>query len=232
MGDLIRTIGADAATSKADRGRLAANLQPCHASMQGLSTGVRADSFGTNHRIGRNVHSGFRRHHHRRGHVGPVPALPVARAGLAGARVRGRDRCRRHLVLEPLSRRALRFRKLFLRLFVFEGVAGGMGLVGAFRRPAGNAALSQSRRRQVRPAPRHQFRSRVTAAVYERGHAELDHHAGGRQPIQRALPDHRDRSALDPHPAADRGARRFRASPSTPRDGRRSRWISPASASP
>jgi monoamine oxidase len=30
---------------------------------------------------------------------------------------------------------------------------GGMGLVGTFRLPAGNAALYQLRRRQVRPAP-------------------------------------------------------------------------------
>ena len=37
--------------------------------------------------------------------------------------------------LEPLSRRPLRFRKLDLRLFVFEGVDAGMGLEGAFLPP-------------------------------------------------------------------------------------------------
>ena len=176
---------------------------------------------------------GFRRHHHRRGHVGPVPALPVARTGFAGAGVRGRHRCRRHLVLEPLSRRALRFRKLFLRLFVLEGVAGGMGLVGAFCRPAGNAALSQSRRRQVRSAPRYPVSQPGHGGDLRGGDAELDRHARGRQPIPHALPDHRDRPAVDPHPAAHRGARQFQGrSPSTPRDGRTSRSISPASASP
>ena len=55
--------------------------------------------------------------------------------------------------LEPLSGRALRFRKLFLQLLVLAGAAGGMELVGAFLRPAGDAALSQPCRRQVRPAP-------------------------------------------------------------------------------
>ncbi len=35
------------------------------------------------------------------------------------------------------------------------GAAGGVELVRAFRRPAGDAALPQPRRRQVRPAPRH-----------------------------------------------------------------------------
>ena len=51
--------------------------------------------------------------------------------GMRGARVRGRHRRRRHLVLEPLSRRALRFRKLFLQLLVLAGTAGGMGLVAS-----------------------------------------------------------------------------------------------------
>ena len=77
-----------------------------------------------------------------------------------------------------------------------------------------------------------QFRSRVTAAHYDEDDAKLGHHAGGRQPLQLALPDHRDRTAVDADPAADRGRDRFQGrSPSTPRDGRRSRWISPASAS-
>ena len=42
---------------------------------------------------------------------------------------------RRHLVLEPLSWRPLRFRKLDLWLFVFQGVDAGMGLEGAFLPP-------------------------------------------------------------------------------------------------
>jgi glycine/D-amino acid oxidase-like deaminating enzyme len=40
------------------------------------------------------------------------------------------------LVLEPLSWRPLRFRKLDLRLFVFEGTDAGMGLERAFLPPA------------------------------------------------------------------------------------------------
>ena len=38
--------------------------------------------------------------------------------------------------LEPLSRRPLRFRKLDLRLFVFQGADAGLGLEGAFLPPA------------------------------------------------------------------------------------------------
>ena len=76
------------------------------------------------------------------GHVRPVSALRLRELGLtvrvfeAGTNVGGT------WVLEPLSGRALRFRKLVLRLLVFQGIAGGMGLVRAFRRGARNRALS------------------------------------------------------------------------------------------
>jgi hypothetical protein len=55
-----------------------------------------------------------------------APACPACTSSIAcansacGARVRGRHQCRRHLVLEPLSRRALRFRELFLRLLLLQ----------------------------------------------------------------------------------------------------------------
>ena len=85
-----------------------------------------------------------------------------------------------------------------------QELLAGMGLVGAFRRPAGNAALSQSCRRQVRPAPRHPVPQPGHGRHLGRGYAQLERHAAGRQPLPRALPDHRHRSALRPHPAADR----------------------------
>ena len=209
--------------------------------MRGLSTGARADSLqailepilGTNHKRGSDADSGLRRHHHRRGHVGPVPALPAARTRFSRARVRGRHRCRRHLVLEPLSRRALRFRKLFLRLFVLEGVAAGMGVVGAFCRPAGDAALSQLRRRQVRPAPRYPVSQPGDGGGLRRRLAELEHYARRRQPLRYAFPDYRDRARSRPRRCrGSRDATISRARRFTPRDGRRSPSISPASASP
>ena len=76
-----------------------------------------------------------------------------------------------------------------------------------------------------------QFRSRVAAANLGRRRAKLERRAARRQPIPRTLPDYRDRPALDADHAANRRASTaFRASPSTPRDGRMSRSISPASA--
>ena len=142
---------------KPSRDRLAANLQPCHASMRGLSTGARADSLGDP----------------KPQDAGATP-IPDFDAIIIGAGMSG---------LYQLYR----LRELGLRVRVFEagtdvggtwywnrypgarfdsesysygysfsqGAAGGMGLVRAFRRPAGDAALSQPRRRQVRPAPRH-----------------------------------------------------------------------------
>src|SRR6516225_6824496 len=61
---------------------------------------------------------GLRRDRHRRRDFRPVYALPLARIGHDRAGLRGRHECRRHLVLEPLSRRALRLRKLDIWLFL------------------------------------------------------------------------------------------------------------------
>ena len=89
------------------------------------------------------------------------------------------------------------------------GAAGGMELVGALRRPARDPALSQPRRRQVRPAPRHpvpQPRHRRPLAG-RRPHLGRD--AGGRQQPPRPLPDHRHRPALGADHAAHRGRRQL-----------------------
>src|SRR5215831_16998290 len=98
---------------------------------------------------------GLRRDRHRRRDFRPVYALPPARTGHDRAGLRGRHERWRHLVLEPLSRRALRFRKLDLWLFLFQGADGGMELEGALLPPARHAGIPELRRRQVRPTPGH-----------------------------------------------------------------------------
>ena len=98
--------------------------------------------------------------------------------GHDGARLRGRRRRRRHLVLEPLSRRALRLRELDLRLLLLRRAAAGMGLERAFLAPARDAALLQLRRRQVRPAPRHHVRQpRRVGALRRDGQRVGDRHS-------------------------------------------------------
>ena len=72
-----------------------------------------------------------------------------------GHRAGGRRRSRRHLVLEPLSRGALRFGELDLRLLLLARASGRMALEGALLRPAREPALPQPRCRQVRPAQVH-----------------------------------------------------------------------------
>src|SRR5215470_1530287 len=62
-----------------------------------------------------------------------------------GTGVRGRRNCRRHLVLEPLSRSPVRFRGLRLLLYLGQRAAAGMGMVGAVPGAAGNPALSGTR---------------------------------------------------------------------------------------
>jgi hypothetical protein len=84
-----------------------------------------------------------------------------------------------------------------------------MGVVRAFCRPAGDVALLQLCRRQIRSSPRYPVSQPGDGGRLRRGYKKLDHHAGGRQPLQFALPDYRDRAALHTHPAPDRGTRRF-----------------------
>src|SRR5258705_5250352 len=79
---------------------------------------------------------GLRRDRHRRRDFRHVYALPPARIGHDRAGLRGRYERRRHLVLEPLSRRAFRFRKLDLWLLLFQGADARMGLEGALLPPA------------------------------------------------------------------------------------------------
>ncbi len=74
-----------------------------------------------------------------------------------------------------------------------------------FCRPAGDAALSQPCRRQVRPAPRHSIPQPRHRRALPRGDAQLGRHRAGRQPLRRALPDHRHRPALGADHAAHRG---------------------------
>src|SRR5260370_6691727 len=98
---------------------------------------------------------GLRRDRHRRRDFRHVYALPPARTGHDRAGLRGRHERRRHLVLEPLSRRALRFSKLDLWLLLFQGADAGMGLEGALLPPARHAGIPELRRRQFRPTPGH-----------------------------------------------------------------------------
>src|SRR5713226_8112478 len=79
---------------------------------------------------------GLRRDRHRRRDFRLVYALPPARTGHDRAGLRSRHEPRRHLVLEPLSRCPLRFRKLDLWLLLFPGADAGMGLEGALLPPA------------------------------------------------------------------------------------------------
>src|ERR1043165_6032942 len=58
--------------------------------------------------------------HHRRRFLRHVHAAPATRARPLGARVRAGRGCRRHLVLEPLSGRALRRRERAVFLLVLR----------------------------------------------------------------------------------------------------------------
>ena len=83
----------------------------------------------------------------------------------------------RHLVLEPLPGRALRFRKPHLRLLVFAGASRRMALERAVCPSARDRALSQLCRRQIRPAARHPVQQPRHGGALPRRSSQLGTHA-------------------------------------------------------
>ena len=165
----------------------------------------------------------------RRGRVRHLPdqAAGRSRGGCAGAGCRPRSR--RNLVLEPLPRRAFRFRKLHLRLFVLEGAAQRVALEGAVLGAAGEPALPQLRRRQVRSSQIHAVQPQGRVGRLRRGQRSVA--AQARRWPRVDLPVRRsdNRVAVDADAAAaGRHGRLSRAVRSTRSTGRTSRSNSPA----
>ena len=142
------------------------------------------------------------------------------------------SRRRRHLVLEPLSRRALRRREHAVFLFVLRGAAAGMGLERALRAAAGDFEIRQPRRRPFRVcAP---TSSSTPASTEPRSTRRLRCGRSRRQ-MARQSPQN---SSCSP-PAAcrtrgcpiSRGSINSRARSITPATGRMMKSISPACAS-
>src|SRR6267378_6506462 len=79
----------------------------------------------------------------------PVPSASVAQGRLHGGGVGGGRRRRRHLVLEPISRRALRHTDHRLQLHLRSGAGDRVEMVGEIRNPAGNPALPRLRHRPL-----------------------------------------------------------------------------------
>ena len=105
----------------------------------------------------RNWH-GFRRRRRRRGLCRDVHAASPARARLFGTGVRGRRRRRRHLVLEPVSGRALRRREHAVLVLLLGGAGPGVELVGEIRAARRNPLLRQPCRRSLRSSPAYRVR--------------------------------------------------------------------------
>ena len=126
--------------------------------------------------------------------------------------------------------RALRFRELHLRLLLLEGAARRVALEGALLGPAGEPALPQLRRRQVRSAQVHavQLQGRGGARSTRRSHL-WRLHARRRPRADLPVRHSRDRAAVDADAAAAaRAWTASRAARSTPSTGRTSRSNWPA----
>ena len=98
--------------------------------------------------------------------------------GLSARVFEAGQRRRRHLVLEPLSGRALRRREPGVLLLVLRRARSRSGTGPSATPPAGDPALPRTRRRPVRPAARHPVRHARHGGALRRGGQPLD----GRRP--------------------------------------------------
>ena len=152
--------------------------------------------------------------------------------GLLGRRLRGRRRCRRHVVLEPLPGRPLRRREHQLLVLVRPRPRAGVGLDRALRHPARDPSLRQPRRRSLRPASRHQVQDPRRVGRLRRGRAALARaHGPGRPrlgPARRSWPSAACRRRRC---RRSRASRTSGATGTTPVTGRTRASTSPGSAS-
>ena len=144
-----------------------------------------------------------RRHHRRRGRRRPLCHPSPAQARAEGARLRGRQRRRRHVVLEPLSGLPLRRREHGVLVFLLQRAAAGLEVARALRHAAGDPALYRSRRRPLRSQARYSARHAHPIGRLQQQDQPLDaqdrqgrdHHGavlhhGDRQPVDAAHAEH------------------------------------------
>ena len=148
--------------------------------------------------------------HHRRRRLRHLPAVSAGRARCEHHGARERRRPRRHVVLEPLPRRPLRFREHHLRLLVLGGAAAGVGLEGAVLRPAREPPVPELRRRQVRPPQAHAVRLHGRVRPVRRRRHPVAAAPRRRPRADVPVPDHGDRAAVGADAAALRGPRHLR----------------------
>ena len=114
------------------------------------------------------------------------------------------------MVLEPLSGGTLRLRELQLRLFVFGRTPAGVGLERALRRPAGDRAVPEPRRGQVRPARGDSIQHPGDCGDLRRGREPLAGPDRRRPDRANAVSDYGDRHPVGPVRPRLRGTRQFR----------------------
>ena len=115
-----------------------------------------------------------------------ICSTACARAWALGASLRGWRQRRRHVVLEPLSGRTLRFGQLHLLLHLRQGAAAGMGVDRTLPGAAGDPALPEPCRGSLRPEARHPVRY-----LRHRGHLRRERPTAGRSAPTRATSSRR-----------------------------------------
>ena len=156
----------------------------------------------------------------------------LRRLGMSVVAFEAGDRRRRHMVLEPVSRRAGRRGEPVVLVLVLAGTRAGIRVARPLSHPAGDPPLRAARRRPVRSAPGHRLPDAGGRHDLRRGRLDLDgaHRARGRRhcPLRR----HGDRLSV-----RRRSCRRSpgsicsRARPTTPPTGRTRESTSPVCGS-
>ena len=153
---------------------------------------------------------GSRRHRHRRGVRRALRACTALRlAGPFGDRPRGGPRCGRHLVLEPLSRRALRCRKCGLFLLIRRSAAASWTWSERFAAQPEILAYLRHVADRFDLRRHYRFGVDVVGAAFDQDASLAGPH---RRPVHvcRAVPVVRDRLPVGGEPAGHPRHRRFR----------------------
>ena len=208
-------------------------LPGCAAGLDFVGRAIdRAARRARRRRSRRPTRSRFRRDRRRRRLRRSVRPAPPARDGPERARARAGGRYRRHLVLEPLPRRALRHRVGRLLVLLLGGARAGMGMERAVSDGARDPALPEPRRRPLRPAPGYPGEhSRRRGALRRIERALAGGERGRGAILGEVLRDGVRMPVVGEPPAPTTASTSSRATGTTRRAGRRTGSGSPASAS-
>ena len=124
-------------------------------------------------------------------------AVPDARAGPHRARLRGGQRSRRHVVLEPLPRLPLRHREPRVLVLLLAGAGAGLALARPLRHAAADPRVHRARGGPLRPAQGRDAQHPGAHGQLRQRRQPVDRHHGQGRERECALHRHGHRQPVD-----------------------------------